>query len=157
MLGLSVDLVAMQASGAHRFFEKLFCHKMKKSGLLQYTVINHCSIDFDAAVLDLDLNLETDVSCLLRAFMCVFCILIVDGGSDISKPLFVKPFCNCAGTYIPAPGNPMLRTVQQQACEHDRCSTRDTTIFKLQRQLVSTIFNIPYIEHHTIRTSAKEH
>jgi hypothetical protein len=58
MLGFSVDLVAMQDTGAHRFFEKLFCHKMKKSGKLQFKEINHCSIDFDAAALDLDLDVS---------------------------------------------------------------------------------------------------
>jgi hypothetical protein len=49
LLGSSVDIVDMQGSGAHLFFEKLFCHKMKKSGLLQFKKINHCSIDFDSA------------------------------------------------------------------------------------------------------------
>jgi hypothetical protein len=48
-LGGSEALMAGQDSGAQRFFEKLFCHKMKASGLLQFTTITHCSIDFDAA------------------------------------------------------------------------------------------------------------
>jgi hypothetical protein len=49
LLGGSEALMAGQDSGAQRFFEKLFCHKMKTSGLLQFTTITHCSIDFDAA------------------------------------------------------------------------------------------------------------
>jgi hypothetical protein len=49
LLGGSEALMAGQDSGAQRFFEKLFCHKMKRSGLLQFTTITHCSIDFDAA------------------------------------------------------------------------------------------------------------
>jgi hypothetical protein len=60
LLGSSVDLVAMQESGAHRFFEKLFCHKMKKSGKLQFKEIKYCSIDFDAAALDLDASFAGD-------------------------------------------------------------------------------------------------
>jgi hypothetical protein len=60
LLGFSVDLVTMQESGAHRFFEKLFCHKMKKSGKLQFKEINHCSIDFDVADLDLDASFAGD-------------------------------------------------------------------------------------------------
>jgi hypothetical protein len=52
LLGSSLDLVAMQGTGVHRYFEKLFCHKMKHSGLLQFQKINHCSIDFDAAASD---------------------------------------------------------------------------------------------------------
>jgi hypothetical protein len=52
LLGSSLDLVAMQGTGVHRYFEKLFCHKMKYSGLLQFQKINHCSIDFDAAASD---------------------------------------------------------------------------------------------------------
>jgi hypothetical protein len=42
----------MQGTGVHRYFEKLFCHKMKHSGLIQFQKINHCSIDFDATALD---------------------------------------------------------------------------------------------------------
>jgi hypothetical protein len=52
LLGSSLDLVAMQGTGAHRYFEKLFCHKMKKSGLIEFQKITHCSIDFAAAASD---------------------------------------------------------------------------------------------------------
>jgi hypothetical protein len=55
LLGSSLDLVAMQGTGVHRYFEKMFCHKMKNSGLIQFKKITHCSIDFDAAASDVSL------------------------------------------------------------------------------------------------------
>lgn len=53
MLGSQASaLVADQDSGAHLFFEKLFCHKIKKSGLVEYSEINHCAIAYEGAAAD---------------------------------------------------------------------------------------------------------
>jgi hypothetical protein len=60
LLGGSEALMAGQDSGAQRFFEKLFCHKLKRSSLLRFTVITHCSIDFDAAS-DVDVSFVDSV------------------------------------------------------------------------------------------------
>lgn len=50
MLGSGASMIQeSQDTGAHLFFEKLFCHKMKKSGFAEYDEVNHCAIAFEAA------------------------------------------------------------------------------------------------------------